>query len=453
MRVLIVGASHAGIAAARRAREEYPDAQITMFERKKDISFVSQTIPLFLMGQEDILKQGNYTTVAELAQEGIEVLTETEVRAIDVKAKTLSYKQDRSKMLEILSYDKLIMASGSYPILPPTSGVFNKTFFLLKNFEDAMSINRFMGLANKVVVIGGGVIGTEISRIFALRGLSVTMVHSHDFLMNRYLDPLMSEQVELALKQEGVIILKNTRAIDYKTTKPSIFRKPKMSVFTSDGAEVETDGVVVSVGFRPNTYLLIGQVEFGDKGAILVDEYMRTTTPDVFAVGDCATTYLNLSKENVYIPHASDAIRQGNVAGVNLVTCQEKIPPSLGTYNLNMESFTIATTGLTKTSALAHHYDVDAAYYENRSINSDKYAKMYLVYEVGTKRILGFQVVSNLAIGEYANIFALAIQDEKTIDEIELTDFYFEHGYKNPSGFTKILAKIVRSQEEARTKK
>jgi NADPH-dependent 2,4-dienoyl-CoA reductase/sulfur reductase-like enzyme len=268
--------------------------------------------------------------------------------------------------------------------------------------------------------------------------------------MNRYLDPMMSEQVEQALEAEGVSIICGSRAIDYHSKKPNIFRKPRLQVVTNKGLEICADGVVVSVGFRPNTYLLTGQVAFGDKGAIVVDEYMRTSVPDVFAIGDCSTTYLNLSNENVYMPHASDAIREGEVVAMNLLEPRKKIPVSLGTYNLNTEGFTIAVTGLTKQAAIQHGYDAEAAYYENCFLNSEHYNKMYLVYEKGTKRILGFQVVANIDVGAYANIFSMAIQDNKTIDDIELEDFYFEHGYKNPAGFNKILAKVVREQEEKR---
>jgi NADPH-dependent 2,4-dienoyl-CoA reductase/sulfur reductase-like enzyme len=307
-----------------------------------------------------------------------------------------------------------------------------------------------MGNANDVTVIGGGLIGTEISRIFAMKGLHVTLVQSPEHMMNRYLDPVMSEQVEKALEDEGVTIITGSRAIDYHSKKPNPFRKPRLTVVTNKGLEIQTDGVVVSVGFRPNTYLLTGQVKFGDHGAIVVDEYMRTSDPDVFAIGDCSTTYLNLSNENVYMPHASDAIREGEVVAMNLEKCCEKIPVSLGTYNLNTDGFTIAVTGLTKENAIKYGYDAEAAYYENHYLNSPHYCKLYMVYEKGTKKILGFQVVANIDVGAYANIFSLAIQDGKSIDDIELCDFYFEHGYKNPSGFNKILAKIVREQEEKR---
>jgi pyruvate/2-oxoglutarate dehydrogenase complex dihydrolipoamide dehydrogenase (E3) component len=173
---------------------------------------------------------------------------------------------------------------------------------------------------------------------------------------------------------------------------------------------------------------------------------MHTSSPDVFAVGDCATSYFDLLNVNRYNPHASESIRQGMVAAINLFKPKQKLTFSLGTYNLNMQEYTIAVTGVTKIQALAKGYDVDAVFFENMYLNAKEFSFMQLVYEKNTHVILGFQVVGNVSVNEYANVFSLVIQQRLTIEDIEFSDFYFEHGYKDPSGFIKIMARLIRAK-------
>ncbi|MDR0614743.1 MAG: FAD-dependent oxidoreductase [Lactobacillales bacterium] len=447
MKVVIIGGSHAGIACARRCREEHPDAQVVIIERKKDISFVSQTIPLFLIGEENILEEGHYATPAELESEGIEVLTKMEVKTIEVDRKRLTYANVDTGKLDEMFYDKLVMATGSYPVLPLINGVFNETFFLLKNVEDAVAIKKFMEKSHDVVIIGAGIVGVELSRIFAKKGLHVTVLQARENVMNRYLDVEMAKVVEKSIRDIGVDLYLNTRAIDYHTKKANAFHKSGVIVETDIGKKIKTSGVLLSVGFRPNSYLLRGQVKLGDKGAILVDEYMQTSVSDVFAVGDCASSYFNLLDMNRYNPHASEAIRQGVMAAINLFEPKQKLPCSLGTYNLKMPGYTVAVTGITKSVALNQGYDADAIYFENLHLDAKDFSYMQLIYEKKTHVILGFQVVGNTSINEYANVFSLVIQQKLTIEDIEFSDFYFEHGYKDPSGFTKIMARLTRKKE------
>jgi NADPH-dependent 2,4-dienoyl-CoA reductase/sulfur reductase-like enzyme len=446
MKVVIIGGSHAGIACARRCREEHSDAEVVIIERKKDVSFVSQTIPLFLIGEENILEEGHYTTPEELEADGIKVLTKSEVKTIEIAQKRVIYTNVDTDKLDEMFYDKLVMATGSYPVLPLINGVFNETFFLLKNVEDAVAIKKFMEKSHDVVIVGAGIVGVELSRIFAKKGLHVTVLQARENVMNRYLDVEMAKVVEKSIRDIGVDLYLRTRVVDYHTKKANAFHKSEVIVETDVGEKIKTSGVVLSVGFRPNSYLLRGQVKLGDKGAILVDEYMRTSIPDVFAVGDCATSCFMFDM-NRYNPHASEAIRQGVIAAINLFEPKQKLPCSLGTYNLNMQGYTVAVTGITKNLALSQGYDADAIYFENPHLDAKDFSYMQLIYEKKTHVILGFQVVGNTSINEYANVFSLVIQQKLTIEDIEFSDFYFEHGYKDPSGFTKIMARLIREKE------
>lgn len=204
--------------------------------------------------------------------------------------------------------------------------------------------------------------------------------------------------------------------------------------------------MIYATGFRPSSFLVADKVELGDKGSIVVDEYMQTSHPDIFAVGDCATTRLTNVKKPQYIPHVSDAIRQGEVAAVNLITPKVKLNKSQGTYKLNFaDNIVLCMTGLTYKKAKLEGFNCEIVFVRDDYVNSDYYYELWLVYEKGSRKILGAQSRGTAPeIVSQADIISLAIQNNMTVDDIEYTDFYYKHGFKNPRSFTKILADKIR---------
>lgn len=219
-------------------------------------------------------------------------------------------------------------------------------------------------------------------------------------------------------------------------------------VQTANGQKIAVDGVIFTIGFRPNSYLLNQQVELGDRGAVVVDEYMQTSCPDVFAVGDVSTTYVNLLEENRYLPHASDTVRDGEIAAINLLEARQKITSTQGTYHVPMKNLVLAMTGITMKQAVDFGYDADAVHLLNEHLEGRLPSNVWMIYERRTHQILGLQCIGKTSdMAEYVNIFSLAIQQQLRIEDIEFTDFYFEHGYKDPRGFNRILARLVRENE------
>jgi NADPH-dependent 2,4-dienoyl-CoA reductase/sulfur reductase-like enzyme len=219
------------------------------------------------------------------------------------------------------------------------------------------------------------------------------------------------------------------------------------------------DGIIYATGFRPNSFLVGDAAELGDKGAIVVDDYMRTSIPDVFAVGDCSTTNLTNVARPVYVPHASDAFRQGEIAAINLTGPRQRINPSQGTYNLNIGSRTMCISGITRKRAIEEGFDAEIASYRNEFLDiddllpsddndEDPYYKVWLVYERGTHKILGFELRGTATdLSPYADLMSLAIERGLTVEDLEFVDFYFKQGYANPRSFSKYLAAVVRQQD------
>lgn len=457
MEIKIIGGSHAAIACAMRAREAYPNAKIVIYEKNKTIGFIAQSIPLYLSGNTNFLKMSSYTTASELENLGILVKTQFSVTDVDLTNKTLKVLDLVENIESEDTYDKLILAMGSYPSLPLIQGDYRDKLFIVKNYSDAEKIKRFMKTSRNVIIIGGGAIGVEIAQIMNNAKLQTTLIHSSNNILNRYLDQEVAEDVQKTLALRGIDIMTNSVVVDIKeevientNIHEGNVGKVISRVFTKDGREYVADGVIYATGFRPNSFLVGEQLELGDRGAILVDDYMRTSHPDVFAIGDCATTNVTNMKTPTYVPHVSDAIREGDVAALNLLEPKIKLNKSQGTYNLNFdEEMTLCMSGLSLEKAKQEGFDCKSVYVRNDYVSSDGYYEIWMVYEKGTHKILGMQSKGNASeISAQADIISLAIQNNTSIDDIEYIDFYYKHGFKNPKSFIKLIADKIRQQEK-----
>ncbi|QAY69878.1 NAD(P)/FAD-dependent oxidoreductase [Xylanimonas protaetiae] len=449
MRVVIVGGSHAGIACALRAREEFPDAQVVLYEKQGVVGFVAQSIPHYLRGSRDFLVLSSSTTEHELRAKGVEVRTETVVRGVDTAAKTLRYVVNGSDEVLDDTYDRLVLATGSYPSIPLAAGEYGDKLLVVKSYADAVRIKELMATARRVIVIGGGAIGIEMAKVMSDSRIATTLVQASSSILNRYLDDDVAAEVQAALLEAGVEV--HTSALIVDISERTVDGRAVAAVTTRSGEVFTADGIIYATGFRPNTMLVGSQVTLGDRGAIVVDDYMRTSVPDVFAVGDCATTRVSHVAEPVYIPHASDALRQGEVAAVNLAGPRRRIGPSQATYNLNIGERTLCTSGINHRRALYEGYDSAVAFVRNDYLASDKFYKAWLTYERGTHKILGIQLRGTAdGISAYADLVSLAIEQGRTVEDLEFTDFYFRHGFRNPAGIMNVLADVVRAQDPLR---
>lgn len=175
MKIVIIGASHAEIAAAKRARMLYPDASIRPFERKDKISFISQNALFYILDQQTrTLEAGNYTSIEALEALGSEVNTNVDVKKIDSEKKQIDYVTLKNQQLGQVTYDKLIFAAGSFPRLPVILGETPENQFILKSFGDALKLNQKVKKGHRAFILESGAIGVELARILVKRGMKVT---------------------------------------------------------------------------------------------------------------------------------------------------------------------------------------------------------------------------------------------------------------------------------------
>ncbi len=422
MKVVIVGGVAGGASAAARLRRLDESAEIIMFERGEYISFANCGLPYYIGGE--ITKKSALTLQTPQsfnARFNVDVRVNSEVTSIDPKAKTVTVRsKDRGEYAE--SYDKLILSPGAAPIRPPMEGADNARVFTLRNIPDTIKIREYVEeeFPASAVVVGGGYIGVEMAENLKNAGVAVTIVELADHVIAP-LDYDMACDVHRYLKEKGVgLILKNgVQAIKEEGG--------KLKLTLSDG-EIETDMVIMAVGVRPDTALAKDAgLELNKRGAFVVNEHMLTSDPDIYAVGDAVEVTDFVTGEKAYIPLAGPANKQGRIAADNICGIPTTYKNTLGSAVLKIFDMTVATTGVNERAAKAAGLDYDKVY-----TYSNSHASYYpgstgmsikTLYEKGTGKILGAQIVGFDGVDKRCDVLATAIRagmTAKDLTELEL---------------------------------
>jgi NADPH-dependent 2,4-dienoyl-CoA reductase/sulfur reductase-like enzyme len=314
MKVVVVGCTHAGTAAVKNILANHPDAEVTVFERNDNISFLSCGIALYVGGVVKDPAGLFYSNPEELTSLGAKVNMEHDVTNIDTDAKKITAKDLKTEEEKIVEYDKLVVTTGSWPIIPPIKGIESKNVLLCKNYNQANVIIEQAKDAKKVVVVGGGYIGIELVEAFAESGKEVTLIDGLSRILNKYLDKPFTDLLEKELEDHGVTLALGENVSEFVADESGAVTK-----VVTPSNEFDADMVILCVGFRPNTTLLEGKVDMLPSGAIKVNEYMQSSNPDIFSAGDSTVVHYNPTGKDQYIPLATNAVRQGMLVGQNLV--------------------------------------------------------------------------------------------------------------------------------------
>lgn len=442
MKVVVVGCTHAGTAAVKSILANNPEAQVTVYERNDNISFLSCGIALYVGGVVKDPAGLFYSNPEELASLGATVKMQHEVEAIDVTAKNVSAKNLLTGKEETVTYDKLVMTTGSWPIIPPIQGINSDNILLCKNYNQANEIIKKSEQAKKIVVVGGGYIGIELVEAFVESGKEVTLIDGLDRILNKYLDKPFTDVLEKELVDRGV-----TLALGENVQEFSSDDSGKVNKVITAKQSFEADMVIMCVGFSPSTQLLKDKVDMLPNGAIIVDKYMRSSNPDIFAAGDSAVVHYNPSGTNNYIPLATNAVRQGLLVGHNLTEEKVAYRGTQGTSGLYLFGWKIGSTGVTLESAKLNNLEVGATVLEDNYrpefMPTTENVMMELVYEKGTNRIVGGQLMSKYDITQSANTLSLAVQNKMTVEDLAFTDFFFQPHFDRPWNYLNLLAQAA----------
>ncbi|SDO59902.1 NADPH-dependent 2,4-dienoyl-CoA reductase, sulfur reductase [Streptococcus equinus] len=449
-KIVVIGANHAGTACIKTMLTNYgSENEVVVFDQNSNISFLGCGMALWI-GQQISGPEGLfYSNKEELEQLGATIYMNSPVGSIDFDQKTVTAQVEGKVHVE--SYDKLIFATGSQPIIPPIKGVSLKEGSL--EFEAELENIQFVKLyqnaedvieklkdrdISRVAVVGAGYIGVELAEAFQRKGKEVTLIDVADTCLAGYYDKDLSDIMATNLQVHGI-------KLAFGETVKEIVGKTKVEKIVTDKATYNVDMVILAVGFRPNTSLAEGKLDLFRNGAFLVDKNQETSTQDVYAIGDCATIYNNASRETDYIALASNAVRTGIVAAHN--ACGHKLEGigvqgsnGISIYGLNMVS-----TGLTLEKAKAKGIDAEEVEYSDKQkldfIEKNNFeVTLKIVYDKVSRRILGAQMMAMADISLGIHLFSLAIQEGVTIDKLALTDLFFLPHFNKPYNYITMAA-------------
>ncbi|PZM63934.1 FAD-dependent oxidoreductase [Paenibacillus dendritiformis] len=433
MNIAVIGCTHAGTAAVVNAAKLYPDARITVYERNDNISFLSCGIALYVGGVVKKPEGLFYSSPQQLADLGVVTRMRHEVLSVDTDAKIIQVRNLITGEEFKDCFDKLIVTTGSWPVIPQLPGMELGNILLCKNYEHANTIIEKAKQVNHITVVGAGYIGVELVEAFQQSGKQVTLIDSADRILNRYLDTEFSGQIEEAFCGKGIELALG------QTVKAFEGKEGLVNLVITDKGEIETDMVILCIGFRPNTQLLEGQVDMLPNGAIIVDPYMQTSKQDVFAAGDSCAVHYNPTGKAAYIPLATNAVRMGMLVARNLMGPTTKYLGTQGTSGLKIYDLNLASTGLTEVACADEKINAEAVTvtdaYRPEFMPTAETVTLKIVYEQESRRLLGAQIMSKVDLTQAMNTLSVCIQNGMTIDELAFVDFFFQPHFNKPWNF------------------
>jgi len=363
----------------------------------------------------------------------IEVFLHHEAMRILPQRKAVMIKNVKTGEEKEYLYDKLLVANGARPFIPPIKGMDRKGVFTLRPLGDGIAIKEYIGSDSPKngLLIGAGYIGMEMAESFAEVGMKVTVVEKMPSIVGT-MDGEITEIIEKELSRNGVTLLKSRAVVEFAGENSHLRR-----AILDSGETIDADISVVGAGLRPNSELAKDAgVELGRTGAIKVNPRMETNIPDIYAAGDCAEAYHLVLGRNVYIPLAPTANKQGRAAGENIAGGNASFPGIVGTAIFKVFDLEVARTGITEKEA-----KVEGIEYVSNVIEHGSRAPYYpgvskirvkVIADKNTGRLLGAQMVGKEGVAKRIDVFATALTVKMTAHEMRDLDLGYAPPFSPP---------------------
>ena len=430
-RIVVIGGSAAGPKAAAKARRIDSDAEVVLIQKDAELSMASCGYPYYVGGFFDdrnmLLSTPTGVTrdpVFYLNAKDIDARTCTEVTRIDPAAHAVEYRNLVSGDQGRLEYDKLIIATGATPRMPPVPGTELEGITTMQSMRDADYLRRVRdeGIIKKAVVVGGGLIGIETCEALHLAGIQITVVELVPQLLT-FLDWQLAKLVENHVKAKGADVITGRRVAAF------LGKNGRLAAVKLDsGTELPCELAVLAVGVVPNVRLAKDAgIAIGQAGGIEVNEYLQTSDSDIYAVGDCIETVNRITGRKVLAPYGDLANLQGRVAGENAAGGNTvTFPGTIQTGICKVFEYAAGSTGLSEHVAQKLGYN-DIMTVVNASPDKPGFmdAKLLvtkMVAERGTGRVLGAQCVGPGNVSKQVAQWAMAIQGGLTVEDLVNSD-------------------------------
>ncbi len=431
-RYVIVGGNAAGMSAATRLRRLDEDSAIIVLERDEHVSFASCGLPYHVSGtipEADDLVVETPESIGSMFD--LDIRTEHEVVDVDPDAHTVTVESDGES--EEVSYDDLVLAPGAEPVIPPIDGVHEADgVCTLRSVEDAVDIRERVESTpvEHALVVGAGYIGLEMAENFHEAGFDVTIAEMENRVMPTSVGPGMAALVHNRLREHGV-------DLNLNTTVTAVEERDEGLVATfDDGQTVETGVVILATGVSPRTELAEkAGLELGETGAISVDDQLRTSDPNIYAIGDAIEVVAQATRQKDWIPLAGPANRQGRAVADVLAGRDEVYKPVLGTAVAKVFDMTVASVGETAASLTERGKAYERSYTLQKS-HADYYPaaedmRILLLFDPYNGMLLGAQIVGGEGVDKRIDVLATAIQHNDTVFDLQQFDLAYAPPYSN----------------------
>ena len=442
-RVVVVGGVACGPKTASRLKRIMPEADITMVEKGRVVSYGACGMPYFVAGEVRAIESLMETPVGALRDpvffkhvKGFETRIETEVTRINRDEKTVEMVHLPTGKKEPLPYDKLVLAMGTKPFVPPIPGIDLHGITKMYHPDDAESVKQAAdkGEIKHAVIVGAGLIGIEMAEAFRARNIEVTVVEMLDQVMGQLLDEEIARLAMKQLVQKGVRLRMNERMEAFLGDDQGRIRGVKTS-----GGEIEADLVLLSIGVRPNNELAgDAGLAIDGKGGILINSYCQTSDPDIYAGGDCVSNAClqGLSSAILFAPQGSTANKHGRIIANHIARRPESVPGVLGTVICKAFDLTVARTGLTELQARALGYEVETVLWAGTDLPhflpKNRPFCIKFIINRRTRQLVGFQAVGEGDVDKRLDVAATAMSFRATVDEMAYLDLGYAPPYSPP---------------------
>ncbi len=452
LKVVVIGGVAAGPKVAAKIMRLNPEAEVTVLEKGRFLSYAGCGLPYYVSGAVQEPKDLMSTPIGVVRDvaffqkvKNVKVLNETEALEIDRAQKRVRARRHGEAADFWLAFDKLVLATGASPVRLPFPNAHLENIFTLHGVQDAEGIKALVSQAQarEVVVIGGGLIGVETAEALVQCGCRVTLVETLPQVL-RVLDWEMARLVERHLESHGVRVLTRTQVTAFEGT------GRVSGVLTSQG-RLPADLVILGIGVRPQVDLArAAGLQIGSTGALQVNDRMQTSDPDIYAAGDCVESRDLVTGQPCFVPLGSTANKQGRVAAINICGGDDRFPGVLGSTVCKVFDFCVARTGLTEWAARQSGFqavtvivpDADRAHY----MPGAKPIMLKLVVDASSRKLLGAQAVGPGQGDKRMDVAAMAITAGMTVDQLSKVDLCYAPPY-SPA-----LDNIITAANVARNK-
>ena len=453
-KIVVIGGVACGPKAACRAKRLDPSAEVIIVEKGEEISYGACGLPFYLEGEVPDVKDLTTTPVGVVrdvnffkAVKGVDVLLNTEAVSIDRKKKEVLVRNVQDGSEQTLSYDNLVLATGSSPVRPPIPGIDLAGIHCLKTLTDGVRLKKAMEEApgKNAVIVGAGLIGMECLEPLLNAGFNVHVVEKLPFVLPALLDEEMAVPLMKHVTSKGVTLHVNDGVSSFEGN-------GRVQKVKTEKTEIAADLVLLAIGFRPNIKLAQDAGLETSPMGIKVDAHLRTSDPDIYAGGDCVESYNIVTGRPMYAPMGSTANKHGRIIGNNLAGWNSTFSGVCGTGVCNILGFNVARTGLTERDAKKEGMEVltslcpapDKPHY----MKDSKLIHLKMVAEKYSGRLLGVQILGPGEVLSRVDTAAAILKAGGTVDDCFETDMAYAPPFSPALDNLIVAANVIQNKRD-----